>query len=184
MTDLDKLANDIRALCNGHPHAKIAWPHRELHALADRAQALARRDGVEEPVGDVIEGVRDAIKGLRAHVSAIQTDKRVGANAGSIYNCINDLPNIIRQLEAAEFEIEAEFERYEALSASPAPAGDLVERDIAVIRDMVSDYAGNEQWDAWSRIQNEMARLRAVIAAMQPGRRDKPHCQSCGVEIP
>ncbi len=56
-----------------------------------------------------------------------------------------------------------------ALSASPAPAGDLVERDIAVIRDMVSDYAGNEQWDAWSRIQNEMARLRALIAAMQPG---------------
>jgi hypothetical protein len=50
MTDLDKLANDIRALCNGHPHAKIAWPHRELHDLADRAQALARRDGVEEPV--------------------------------------------------------------------------------------------------------------------------------------
>jgi hypothetical protein len=82
-------------------------------------QALARRDGVEEPVGDVIEGVQNAIKGLRAHVAAIQADKRAGTNAGSIYNCINDLPNIIRQLEAAEFEIEAEFERYE--DARPAP---------------------------------------------------------------
>ena len=64
---------------------------------------------------------------------------------------------------------EAHKVRWEAaLSASPPSAGDLVERDIAVIRDMVGDYAGNEQWDAWSRIQNEMARLRAVIAAMQP----------------
>jgi hypothetical protein len=58
MADLDKLANDIRALCNGHPHAKIAWPHRELHALADRAQALARRDGGEEPVAkDAVDRV-------------------------------------------------------------------------------------------------------------------------------
>ena len=89
----------------------------DLRALV--SQALARRDGVEEPVGDVIEGVQNAIKGLRAHVAAIQADKRAGTNAGSIYNCINDLPNIIRQLEAAEFEIEAEFERYE--DARPAP---------------------------------------------------------------
>jgi hypothetical protein len=62
MDDLDKLANEIRALCNGHPHAKIAWPHRELHALADRAQALARRDGVEGPVAwkyELASSIRD-----------------------------------------------------------------------------------------------------------------------------
>jgi hypothetical protein len=97
----------------------------DLRALA--SQALARRDGVEEPVGDVIEGVQNAIKGLRAHVAAIQADKRAGTNAGSIYNCINDLPNIIRQLEAAEFEIEAEFERYEDARPAPTAPGDALD---------------------------------------------------------
>ena len=37
---VEAIERDIRALCNGHPHAKIAWPHRELHALADRLAAL------------------------------------------------------------------------------------------------------------------------------------------------
>jgi hypothetical protein len=100
----------------------------DLRALA--SQALARRDGVEEPVGDVIEGVQNAIKGLRAHVAAIQADKRAGTNAGSIYNCINDLPNIIRQLEAAEFEIEAEFERYEDAHPAPTAHGDGAADDM------------------------------------------------------
>jgi hypothetical protein len=30
----------VLTLCNGHPAAKIAWPHRELHAIADRLAAL------------------------------------------------------------------------------------------------------------------------------------------------
>jgi len=38
--DHAELAHDIRKLCVGHPHAKIAWPHYELHAIADRAEAL------------------------------------------------------------------------------------------------------------------------------------------------
>jgi transposase len=32
-----KMANSgdkLRALCVGHPHAKIAWPHRDLHEAA------------------------------------------------------------------------------------------------------------------------------------------------------
>jgi hypothetical protein len=132
-------AADIKAIIWKH------WNNRNGQTLEERftstadeiAQALARRDGVEGPVGDVIEGVRNAIKGLRAHVSAIQADKRVGANAGSIYNCINDLPNIIRQLEAAELEIEAEFERYEDAHPAPTAPGDgggLTADDHAVIR--------------------------------------------------
>jgi hypothetical protein len=59
-----------------------------------------------------------------------------------------------------------------APSASPAPAGDLVERVAGIIRALkVTDYDSAD----------EIA--RAVIAAMQPGWRDKPHCQSCGGEI-
>jgi len=36
------LVERLRAACNGHPHAKIAWPHRILHEAADRIEALER----------------------------------------------------------------------------------------------------------------------------------------------
>jgi hypothetical protein len=107
------------------------------------------------------------------------TEEMIAAGERAAWDDDNSMPAIRAMTKAWSAMLAAA----PALSASPAPAGDLVERDIAVIRDMVGDYAGNEQWDAWSRIQNEMARLRSVIAAMQPGWRDKPHCQSCGGEI-
>lgn len=34
------LSNEIRALCSGHPYAKIPWPHRPLHELANKAERL------------------------------------------------------------------------------------------------------------------------------------------------
>jgi len=37
MTDL---VERIRGACDGHPHAKIEWPHRILHEAADRIEAL------------------------------------------------------------------------------------------------------------------------------------------------
>lgn len=46
MSDALALVERIRAACNGHPHAKIAWPHRILHEAADelerRAAAIER----------------------------------------------------------------------------------------------------------------------------------------------
>lgn len=39
------LVERIRAACVGHPHAKIAWPHRILHEAAD---ALAAKDAAIE----------------------------------------------------------------------------------------------------------------------------------------
>ncbi len=38
---LTEISEAVRSLCNGHPHAKIAWPHRELHEIADRLDRLA-----------------------------------------------------------------------------------------------------------------------------------------------
>lgn len=35
----DKIADELRAACSGHPHAKIAWPHRLLHRAADELDA-------------------------------------------------------------------------------------------------------------------------------------------------
>ena len=39
---MSDLVERLRAACNGHPHAKIAWPHRILHEAADRIEALER----------------------------------------------------------------------------------------------------------------------------------------------
>jgi hypothetical protein len=30
----------LRALCNGHPNAKVPWPHRPLHEAADTLDEL------------------------------------------------------------------------------------------------------------------------------------------------
>lgn len=34
-----KLVERLRAECSGHPHAKIAWPHRILHEAASALEA-------------------------------------------------------------------------------------------------------------------------------------------------
>lgn len=39
--ELTEISKAVRSLCNGHPHARIAWPHRELHEIADRLDGLA-----------------------------------------------------------------------------------------------------------------------------------------------
>lgn len=36
-----ELIERVRAACNGHPHAKIAWPHRILHEAADALSSQA-----------------------------------------------------------------------------------------------------------------------------------------------
>jgi hypothetical protein len=70
-----------------------------------------------------------------------------------------------------------------ALSASPAPAGDLVERAARIIDHEAFDHPTIHPQHLTARRTKAVDRARAVIAAMQPGWRDKPHCQSCGGEI-
>lgn len=56
--DVDAIVRDIRALCNGRP-AKIAWPHRELHAIADRVAALNPARGGE---AEALKVAREALE--------------------------------------------------------------------------------------------------------------------------
>ena len=37
---LDGLVGRLREACNGHPSAKIKWPHRLLHDAADAIEQL------------------------------------------------------------------------------------------------------------------------------------------------
>ena len=38
-----EIADELRKACSGHPHAKIAWPHRLLHRAADALDAKDKR---------------------------------------------------------------------------------------------------------------------------------------------
>ncbi len=38
----EDIVKRLRAACNGHPNAKIPWPHRVLHEAADEIERLRR----------------------------------------------------------------------------------------------------------------------------------------------
>jgi hypothetical protein len=68
---------------------------------------------------------RQAVQALRKHVRAIQAEKARRASSdghprspGPVIDCINALPEIIKMLDAAEFEVEVAFERYEDAAAA------------------------------------------------------------------
>lgn len=79
---------------------------------------------------DAVEPLRRSIADLKRHIDAVQAAKRNRGPGDTITDCINDLPAIVRALEASEFEIEAAFEAYE--DASPVPAQDDDKLRIAV----------------------------------------------------
>jgi len=59
-----------------------------------------------------------SITRLKAHMAAVQAGKAASmrgerTETNPILDCINDLPEIVRCLDAAELEIEAAFEAYE-----------------------------------------------------------------------
>jgi hypothetical protein len=64
-----------------------------------------------------------------------------------------------------------------------SPVGDLVERVARIIDHEAFDHPTVHPQHLTARRTKALDRARAVIAAMQPGWRDKPHCQSCGGEI-
>lgn len=43
MTEISEIVRELREACSGHPHAKIAWPHRLLHRAADALERLSAK---------------------------------------------------------------------------------------------------------------------------------------------
>lgn len=40
LQDSNDIVERLKAHCNGHPHAKVPWPHRILHEAADEIERL------------------------------------------------------------------------------------------------------------------------------------------------
>ena len=60
MIDKQDILERLKAFCVGHPHAKIPWPHRELHEAAAeitrlRAELAAARDKALEEAAELID---------------------------------------------------------------------------------------------------------------------------------
>lgn len=71
------LQERLRAACKGHPHAKIAWPHRLLHEAADRLDALeaagqAVVDRWDTPLWKDVPATAEYINALRAALAHAQ----------------------------------------------------------------------------------------------------------------
>ena len=76
----DELIKELRAACDGHPHAKIPWPHRLLHRAADALEAVSEaKAGGWMPIetapkdGTIILAYRPDQNVFTAHFTTPQT---------------------------------------------------------------------------------------------------------------
>nr|WP_314437572.1 hypothetical protein [uncultured Brevundimonas sp.] len=85
--------------------------------------APVEASGSERDTSDAIDLLVRSKVALQGHIDAIQIAKRDGgASVQPITECVNGLPEIVRWLDAGQFEIEAAFEDYEnSLKAALRP---------------------------------------------------------------
>lgn len=102
----------LRQACKGHPHAKIAWPHRLLHEAADTIKALKQRiadlERSEAATQKLYQSWHDrALKAehLMAQLShalkAVREDLEISAEYGEIKDIS---PETIERIEALHQE--------------------------------------------------------------------------------
>jgi hypothetical protein len=96
-------------------------------STGSRPQEAVPTEQAEPAVVD--DRLHDAIRQLRQHMTTIQAAKIASAaghpqGMGPIWNLVNALPAIVRQLDAAELDIEAAFERYEDATTAPVKTGE------------------------------------------------------------
>lgn len=113
LTETDARAHAVQTV-EAMAASRIATAKDTLAIFAAPPAAPVAQQGDGESGTDDLHA---AIVRLRTHVQAVQVVKKIAGTAPVVTNpiidCINDLPAIIRALEAAEFQIEADFERYE-----------------------------------------------------------------------
>lgn len=104
-----------------------------LEARACLTRCLDEGAAGERDTSDAIDFLIKSKAALKGHIAAIQAGKKaadkgeigIGEDTNPIVDCVNDLPEIVRWLDAGQFEIEAAFEAYEdAAHPSPPPAAD------------------------------------------------------------
>lgn len=74
---MSELTDRLKAACNGHPSAKIAWPHNLLH---DAIRELDRKDDLIKELVDLVDTALNVV-----HLSA----------TASVYGDLVDQSNVV-----------------------------------------------------------------------------------------
>ncbi len=107
--------------------------------------------GSERDTSNAIDLLVQSKAALQGHIDAIQAGKQaagIGQPVGQrnpILDCINALPEIVRSLDAGQFEIEAAFESYEDSLQAALRAQPSGEARVAPVGVRVLDRAGLDQ---------------------------------------
>lgn len=108
---------------------------------ANAPTAPVEASGSERDTSDAIDLLVRSKAALQGHIDAIQAGKQaseIGQPVGQpnpILECINGLPEIVRWLDAGQFDIEAAFEDYEDridAALRPQPSGETREQAVMV----------------------------------------------------
>lgn len=87
------------------------------------------------------------IRDLRAHVAAVQRERRSTRNGRVLLDAINALPGLVKRLEAIAFQTDADFEelegRLEALASRPGEPEGWVLVPRYLLADVLDDARGN-----------------------------------------
>ncbi|MRX31867.1 hypothetical protein [Aminobacter sp. MDW-2] len=78
-----EIADELRKACSGHPHAKIAWPHRLLHRAADELDAKDKR--IAELEAGRWQPIETAPKDRTAIIIAVPTKDQDDFHVGEAY---------------------------------------------------------------------------------------------------
>lgn len=73
------ICEKLRAHCKGHPHAKVAWPHRVLHEAREEIERL--RSAIEWALGMGKDGFRPRMEGEGAYWWRTELRRRALPNA-------------------------------------------------------------------------------------------------------
>jgi hypothetical protein len=148
-------AKDLRALL---------LDYRERGRVLDEAASPAQEG---ETVADDL--LHKTIKRLKSHVVAMSDGKKLvaqglpGPTPNPIMACLADLPEIVRHLEAAEFEIDSALERYEDQPVVPVGREDARKRLIGLL---IEARPAHKDWANMCEITPDGA--DAILAALRP----------------
>jgi len=113
-------------------------------------------------------------------MTTIQAAKKASAagqpqGMGPIWNLVNALPAIVRQLDAAELDIEAAFERYEEATPPATPIAGADRGKMAyIIGRAITSYEDDPSPDCTTAKQNAVSKATdAILELIAAARRDE-----------
>ena len=100
MSETKDIVVRLRENCNGHPHAKIAWPHRILHEAAETIESdRALLERARDEITLSLSHIRDLEEAWRSG-AITESDGRGGERSNRNVRIRNGLEQILTAINA------------------------------------------------------------------------------------